>query len=126
MLRKRDGILQIAFIILLLLSLLDEIVIFFAGWLVLGCWQVVSAALNTNAFMKSGFQAWIYRYWIFSAICIFLVVLSASFMMVPNILLASGMIASPALATVYLVMYRKLIKRLELRHELSGFTKSKY
>jgi hypothetical protein len=101
------------------------------GLLLLGCWQVISAFLNTYSFIYIGYKRSIILYWIF---CIADLSLIALFLLLENNLTENFTLlvfwivigAAVFIAGYYLKIYYRLIKLISLRNELDGLTKSKH
>jgi hypothetical protein len=131
-LKKIDYYLQCILSILMLLSMPFFFFFgFLAGLFLLGFWQLASAILNTNSFLHAGHTRLIINYWRYTgmvmALLFLCVPLSAIFN--PDDVQGIGGIAIVAAVPVswyYLSIYLKLIKTLELRHEVSGLIKSKH
>lgn len=104
---------------------------FSIGLFLLGCWQVLSAIVNTYSFIQAGLNKRIYRYWAF---CITeLIMLFFSYKLgitgdslIVSILLLITLIGAVATAAYYWWIYYKFIEFLSLRSELDGLTKSKH
>jgi hypothetical protein len=104
---------------------------FLAGLFIMGCWQLISAAFNTNAFLHSVYRRHIWSYWklcLADLILLFLCWLSGEtfnpgFMQVIFWLVITG---GAAIAVYYLKIYNDLIQFISLRNELDGLTKSKH
>lgn len=103
---------------------------FMAGLFILGCWQLISALLNTYSFIHSGYKRQIYLYWKFCVADLGLLFLSiwldkffnpGDMQVITGIALAG----SVAIAVFYLKIYFKLIDLIELKNELDGLLKSK-
>jgi hypothetical protein len=101
------------------------------GLLLLGCWQLISAILNTYTFIHESFKAQILLYW---KICIADLAVLFSFRWVDKIynsvntqvILWIAIAASVIIAVYYLKIYFKLLGRLSLRNELHGLIKSNH
>jgi hypothetical protein len=130
LLRKTDYYIEFVLGILMLLSIP---VLFFYGFLaglfVMGCWQLFSAAINTNSFLTAGFSKQICTYWKWAG-----VVMAFLFLCIPlselfktddvQVLGAIAVAGSIPIAIYYIIIYKKLIDHFELRQELSGIIKS--
>ena len=101
------------------------------GLLLLGCWQIISALLNTYIFIETGYKKPILIYWI---LCI-ADLASISLLLLFENNLTSGFIAitfwisigaAVFIAAYYLTIYYRLIEHISLRNELDGLTKSKH
>ncbi len=101
------------------------------GLTLLGCWQLISAVLNTAGFIHAGYKKPIALYWIFCSADLGSILflwqfesnLSADFIM------GLGWItigAAVFIAGYYLRIYYRLINLMFLRNELDGLTKSKH
>ena len=100
--------------------------------LLIGVWQVVSAILNTNTFIRAGFEKRIFHYWTFCVVDLILILLSYSKIIqirgngVAVILSGVTLLGAIAIAVYYWKIYFKLINLISLRDELDGLTKSKH
>jgi hypothetical protein len=103
---------------------------FMAGLFIMGCWQLISASLNTSGFIHSGYKKQISLYWIFCIADIVLFVVSLwpgkffdpdDMQALTGVVLAGGVVT----ACYYLKIYFKLIEFTALKNELSGLLKSK-
>lgn len=102
-----------------------------AGLLLLGCWQLISAILNTYSFIHAGFEKRIFTYWM---LCISgLVLLFFSYWIqlfsgniYLQILFWISIISAVPIAIYYWKIYFRLIEFISLRDELDGLTKSKH
>lgn len=131
-LRKIDFYCQITLGIIMVLSV--PVLFFFgfgAGLFILGCWQLISAGLNTSAFINSGHKKVIVSYWKWAGLD--LLVISICFplsaLFDPDDIQVIFWIAAGCAVLIppyYWKIYNRLIKHFELRKELSGFTKSKH
>lgn len=101
------------------------------GLILLGCWQLISALLNTPGFIDAGYKKPISLYWIFCIADLGSIVFLWQF----ESYLPSGYIivlawitigASVFIAGYYLTIYYRLINLIFLRNELDGLTKSKH
>ena len=101
------------------------------GLFLLGCWQLISALLNTYSFIDTGYKKSILAYWIYciadlgsiSLLLIFGNDLSPDYIMAA-LWIAIG--AAVFIAGYYLRIYYRLIELISLRNELDGLTKSKH
>ena len=102
---------------------------FLLGLFFLGCWQLLSASLNTTTFNRSGYKQKIITYWKWTAADL----LALLFCFWANKLFNSDLeqIAvaiilggSVIIAVYYLYIYHMLIDQIEFKKELSGFLKS--
>jgi hypothetical protein len=101
------------------------------GLILSGGWQLLSALLNTPAFIDTGYKKWITRYWMFCAAdlgsILFLWRFESRF---PSgcIIVLGWMTLGAAvfIAGYYLRIYYRLIGFIFLRNELDGLTKSKH
>lgn len=103
---------------------------FMAGLLTMGCWQLISASLNTSGFIHSGYKRQISLYWIFCISDIILFVVSlwpGKFFDPDDMQVLTGVVLAGAVVTAcyYLKIYFKLIEFIVLKNELSGLLKSK-
>ena len=104
----------------------------FIGIFITGCWQVVSAAFNTNSFIRAGFKKRIFHYWTFCIADLILLLLAYSpFTLNRNNIImevVSGitLLGAIAIAVYYWKIYFRLINLISLRDELDGLTKSKH
>jgi hypothetical protein len=101
------------------------------GLILLGCWQVISALLNTPGFIDAGYKKPITLYWILCTADLgsiaFLWQFESDFP--SGYLLVPGWIPTGAalfIASYYLIIYYRLINLIFLRNELDGLTKSKH
>lgn len=102
---------------------------FLLGLFFLGCWQMISAVLNTRAFIRSGFKKSVLTYWIWASfdllVLLFCIPLSELFK--PDdvrVIVAIAVFGSVVIAIYYGVIYKKLIDHLDFKNELSAFIKS--
>lgn len=103
---------------------------FMAGLFIMGCWQLISASLNTYHFIHSGYKKQISLYWIF---CIgdiaffFLSLWLGKFFNPDDMQVMTGFVIAGAvvIAGYYLKIYLKLIEFIALKNELAGLLKSK-
>jgi hypothetical protein len=101
------------------------------GLIILGCWQLISAIVNTPAFIHTGYKKQILSYWAFWIANLSLIVLFLLFEkeLSENLLMTVFGItigAAVLIAGNYLRIYYRLIGLLSLRNELDGLTKSKH
>lgn len=104
---------------------------FLAGLLLIGCWQLFSASVNTPAFLLYGLQQEIGKYWKCTGLVtgmIFLCVPLAELFNPDDVQVIAwiGVIAAIPIAIYYLHIYRKLIDHIIVRREVSGLIKSKH
>ena len=102
---------------------------FLLGLFFLGCWQLLSAALNTTTFNRSGYKQKIVTYWIWTAadllallFCFWSNKLFNSDLGQAGFAIVLG--GSVIIAVYYLYIYQVLISQIEFKKELSGFLKS--
>ena len=103
---------------------------FMAGLFIMGCWQLISASLNTPSFLYSGYKKQISLYWIFCIgdIALFFVSLWLSKFFNPDdmqVITGIAIAGAFVIACYYLKIYLKLIELIALKDELSGLLKSK-
>jgi hypothetical protein len=103
---------------------------FLLGLFFLGVWQLVSAGLNTVAFIGAGQMREIINYWRWAALDLGFMGLCISLPMIINrddvqVFTLIGIICSIPIALFYIVIYRKLVRRFEMRKTLSSIIKSK-
>jgi len=101
---------------------------FFLGLFFLGCWQLISASLNTTTFIRSGYKRKIITYWIWTALVllILLICLRATHLFnagFADIVVTISLGGSVIIAVYYLYIYYKLIDLIAFKNELSGFLK---
>ncbi|MBC7948757.1 MAG: hypothetical protein H7Y42_12790 [Chitinophagaceae bacterium] len=104
---------------------------FLAGLFVLGVLQLISAALNTKAFIAAGYRKQIRNYWLYTGITLFIICVSLLLnnwfdpddMQVPFWIAVT---ASVPIAFYYLTIYHKLISHFQRMRELGGLIKSKH
>ena len=101
------------------------------GLILLGCWQLISALLNTPGFIDAGYKKPITLYWIFCTAdlgsIIFLWQFESS--LTSDCITVLGWIiigAAVLIAGYYLRIYYRFIDLIFLRNELDGLTKSKH
>jgi len=102
---------------------------FLLGLFFLGCWQLISASLNTTSFTRYGYKKKIITYWICTAVVLLALlicfratrILNADLM---DSLVTISLCCSVIIAVYYLYIYYKLINHIEFKTELSGFLKS--
>ena len=133
LLRKVDCYVQLALAVCTILSLpFFSGIGLLVGLLVIGCWQLTSAALNTYCFNHSGFQKRIRYYWVFTFVDLLLVVILFYSLNIASIYTVIVKLTVAALAAVigtaiyYWIIYFRLIQFISLRNELDGLTKSKH
>jgi len=101
------------------------------GLIILGCWQLISAILNTYCFIDTGYKKTIIIYWglciadlgLFLLALLFENTISIDYTMI-IFWIAIGV--AVFIAGYYLRIYYRLINLLTLRNELDGLTKSKH
>jgi hypothetical protein len=100
---------------------------FLAGLFIPGCWQLLSAVLNTKAFIHTGHSKQIARYWRYCLLDLAILV-SARYFGPDSIQVLYSIALSGAvfIAIYYLRIYNGLIQFISLRDELDGLTKSKH
>ena len=131
MLRKIDHYGQLILGILMVLSIPVLFVYgLLLGLLVLGVWQLISAALNTKAFSQNGMRNSILNYWILSGVDLAILFYADLFSETlgnefATFLMTLPLFGAGAIAIYYWIILRRLILELEIRKELSAFTKSK-
>lgn len=132
LIRKIDYYCQLALGSLMLLSVP---ILLFYGFLaclfIAGCWQLLSAAFNTTAFVHTGHSKQIGRYWsycIADLAILFLSWYSEKTLKVDNVEVFYWVAMSGAvfIAIYYLRIYNGFIQFISLRDELDGLTKSKH
>ena len=101
------------------------------GLILLGCWQIISALLNTYNFIDTGYKKPILLYWIFCIAdlgSIALLLLFESNLTSNAVAVISWVTIAAAvfIAAYYLRIYYRLIELISLRNELDGLTKSKH
>ena len=104
---------------------------FLAGLFILGCWQLLSAIFNTNAFVHTGHSKQILSYW---SCCIAdLAILFPSWYFEETFNTDNAQVfywialsGAVFIAIYYLKIYKDLIQFFLLRDELDGLTKSKH
>lgn len=130
-LKKTDYYGQLVLLLLMFLSVpVFYLFSFLAGLFLLGCWQLISAILNTSGFIHSGFKKQITRYWICCAADLSVIFLSWSLSRLfdtddMQVIFWIGLTCAAATGIYYIIIYKRLIEQQALRNELSGFTKSK-
>lgn len=102
---------------------------FLCGLFIMGCWQLLSASLNTRCFIESGHSRPIASYWKWTGVLIAMILacfpLSGIFDPDDAQVLGGIAIASSVpVAAYYIFIYYELIETLKLRKELSGIIKS--
>jgi hypothetical protein len=103
---------------------------FMAGLFIMGCWQLISASLNTTSFIHAGFKRHIFLYWMFCIGDIAFLLLSFWLQKFFNpddtqVLTWIAMAGGVAIAGYYCKIYFKLIEFVALKNELAGLLKSK-
>jgi len=104
---------------------------FLAGLFILGCWQLLSAVLNTKAFIYTGHSKQVWSYWSFCIADLGLLFLSWHFEKtfradIVQVFYWIAMSGAVIIAIYYLKIYKDLIQFFSLRDELDGLTKSKH
>jgi hypothetical protein len=104
---------------------------FLAGLFIMGCWQLVSAAFNTNAFLHSVYRRQIWSYWKLcfcrSPVTFLILAFSETFNAgLLQVIFWIAIAGAAAIAVYYLKIYNDLIEFISLRNELDGLTKSKH
>jgi|SRR5688572_32775055 len=131
-LRKIDYVGQLVLAALVLLSIpILYLYGFLAGLLIMGCWQLISAALNTNAFIQSGRRKQIRTYWkcCIGDLTLILICWFSEEAIDADYTEAIFWIATTGAALIavyYLTIYNRLLQFISLRNELDGLTKSKH
>ena len=102
---------------------------FMLGLGIIGGWQLLSAAFNTGAFIRTGYKKKVIRYWQWTGIILssfFSYIISSLFFSFDGtqLLLFAILFAALMLSIYYFSIYHDLIHHLQLRKELSGLTKS--
>ena len=102
---------------------------FMLGLGIIGGWQLLSAALNTATFTRTGYKKKVVRYWQWTGITLssfsFYIISSLFFSFDgTQLLLFVILFAALVLSIYYFLIYHDLIQHLQLRKELSGLTKS--
>jgi len=131
-LRKIDCYGQLILVSCMLLSV--PFLYFFGaglGLILLGCWQIISALLNTYSFIDTGYKKPILLYWIFciadlGAIALLLLFESNLTSDAVAVIIWVTIGAAVLIAGYYLRIYYRLIALISLRNELDGLTKSKH
>ena len=103
---------------------------FLLGLFILGCWQLLSALLNTAAFIREGYKSKILFYW---KLCITDLLLLTAFWIVDKfswvdaqIFFWIGIAGSAIIALYYWRIYSVFIEHTLLNNELHGIIKSKH
>ena len=101
------------------------------GLLLLGCWQLISALLNTYSFIDTGYKKPIVLYWILCIAdlgSILLLLLFENNLTSDYITVIVWITIGAAvfIAGYYVRIYYRLIELISLRNELDGLTKSKH
>ena len=101
------------------------------GLIFLGCWQLISALLNTRGFIDAGYKKPIMLYWILWAAggVSILSLWQFESNLSPDAITRRSWITMGAAAFIagcYLRIYYRLIDLIYLRNELDGLTKSKH
>lgn len=102
---------------------------FLVGLFILGCWQLISAFLNTYSFIHKGYRDQILLYWIFCvadlALLFFPVWINELFDPDNNLIFWIALAGAVIIACYYWIIYSKLIGFISLKNELGGLLKSK-
>jgi hypothetical protein len=103
---------------------------FMVGLFIMGCWQVISASLNTYSFTRFGYKKQISLYWMFCIGDIALLFLSLWLNKFFNpdgmpVVIGIPIAGSVAIAAYYCKIYFTLIEHIALKNELAGLLKSK-
>lgn len=130
--RKADLSVQCTIGVLMVMSIpLGGFVFPGLALIVLGALQLLSALLNTHAFIHAGFKKQIMIYW--SLVFVSLTLVFSGYLEhfmpewnTPVLLPMEGMFIAMGPGIYYVIQYSMLIGHLSLRNELSGFTKSKF
>jgi len=130
-LKKLDYYGQLVFAIIIILSVPLVWVLSLAGLFIIGCWQLLSASLNTHSFLHTIYKKNILLYWKLCMADLLVIFISwplAKFFNPDDIqvIFWIAIAGSVAIAGYYLSIYNKLIDHLSLRNELDGLTKSKH
>src|SRR5687767_514347 len=101
---------------------------FLLGLFFLGCWQLISASLNTITFTRSRYKKKIITYWIWTVVVLFVLLICFRATRLFNSGLADTVVTislggSVIIAVYYFFIYYKLIDLIEFKNELSGFLK---
>lgn len=101
------------------------------GLILLGCWQLISALVNTRSFIVAGYKKRIILYWIFCTADLGSIIFLWQFESDLNsdYITLLGWItigAAVFIAGYYLRIYYRLIDVIYLRNEVDGLTKSKH
>jgi hypothetical protein len=101
------------------------------GLILLGCWQLISALVNTRSFIVAGYKKRIILYWIFCTADLgsFIFLWQFESDLNSDYITLLGWItigAAVFIAGYYLRIYYRLIDVIYLRNEVDGLTKSKH
>lgn len=104
---------------------------FLAGLLILGGWQLISAAMNTTSFLYEGYRSKILSYWklcIADLLALLLCWLAGEFIVAEyaQVLFWLAVAGSIPIAIYYWKIYSTLVEHLLLNNELHGVIKSKH
>jgi len=122
-------------LILATCMLLSTLFLYFVGvrigLIILGCWQLISALLNTYCFIDTGYKKPILLYWVLCITDLGLFFLAFLFEngLYTDYTKAFFWIAIGVAVFItgyYLRIYYRLIDLFSLRNELDGLTKSKH
>ena len=102
---------------------------FLLGLFFLGCWQLISASLNTTSFIRCGYKKKIITYWIWTAVVLLVLLICFQATGILNselkdFVVTVSLCCSVIIAVYYLYIYYMLINHIEFKTELSGFVKS--
>jgi len=129
--RKIDWYGQMILALLMILSVPFLLLAgFMFGLFIMGCWQLISALLNTHSFIRYGYKKQVFLYWL---LCIgdlalfFLSLWLSNFFKRDDMQVITGIAiaGAVAMAAYYCKIYLKLIKHISLKNELAGLLKSK-
>ena len=124
-LRKTDFYIEAVILVLMFISIPVLYAYgFLTGLFVLGIIQLLSAGLNTKAFVHKALKTEIKRYWVFTGSVLMILFILFLFPGEKNLLLWILLTSCTITAIYYLIIYQKLISNIKLRNELAGFTKS--
>jgi hypothetical protein len=104
---------------------------FLAGLFIIGCWQLISAGVNTYGFIHAGYKKQILFYWklcIADFVLLFLYYWSGKVFNPDDmqVVFWIGISGSVFIAGFYLKIYYGLIEFISLRNELGGLIKSNH
>lgn len=110
-------------IVLIVISILSTVFLYYfgpmLGLFILGCWQLISAAVTTSSFCKNGLKQKVNRYWVYTGVILLLIFLCWPLSQVfdPDDVQVVFWIAftmSIPLAFYYISILNKLIQNIEL------------